>query len=109
MKKSIFIIGLIICILFISVLSGCGSSTPKSLSGRYEGEGGTDFSYLEFFSDGKYTSSHSNYEGNYSIEGNRIRLEGILVKSRTYYFKASGNTLMLSSDEDFEYCDIYKK
>ncbi len=109
MRKRSIIISIICCILFISILSGCSNSTPKSLSGRYEREGNADFSYIEFFSDGKYTSSKSNYEGDYSIDGNRLRLEGILVSSRTYYFKVSGDILMLSSDETFEYFDTYKK
>ncbi len=103
---------LIICmtiILVVCIFAGCGIGTPKSLSGRYVGEGSTSFDYIEFFSDGNYTSSHSNYEGDYSIDGNRIRLEGILVDSRIYYFRASGDTLELSYDEDFENCDVYKK
>ena len=94
MRKSSLIICAICCIVFVLVLGGC-SSTPKSLSGRYVSEGHTNFSYIEFFSDGKYTSSSSNYEGDYSIDGNRIRLEGILVDSKLYYFKAKGNTLEL--------------
>ena len=109
MRKNGFIIGIISCILLISLLSGCGNSAPKSLSGRYVGEESTSFDYIEFFSDGKYTSSHPNYEGDYSIDGNRIRLEGILVDSRIYYFKTSGDTLELSYDENFEDSDTYKK
>ncbi len=111
MKRNSFIVGIISLILLVSLLSGCGKddSTPKSLSGRYIGEENASFSELEFFSDGKYTSSHSNYEGDYSIDGNRIRLEGILVDSRIYYFKVNGNTLELSSGENFEYPEIYRK
>jgi len=109
MRRNSFIISIVCCILFIVILSGCSNNTSNSLSGKYVGEGNTDFNYIEFFSDGKYTSSSSNYEGDYSIDGNRIRLEGILVNSRTYYFKVSGDTLILSSDESFEYSDVYKK
>lgn len=109
MKKRKLIIGIVSCILLFGILSGCGGKAPKALSGRYIGQDKTRFSSLEFFSDGKYTSSHSNYEGNYSIDGNRIRLEGVLVDSVIYYFKASGNTLELSYDEDFKNPDIYKK
>lgn len=107
MKK--LISTLIAATMLILLSCSCGSSTPKSLSGHYVGEGRTDFSYIEFFSDGKYTSSHSNYEGNYSIDGNRIRLEGILVDSKIYYFRVSGNTLELSHNDDFEHPDVYKK
>ncbi len=108
MKSSKLVVGVLSTILLIFALTGCGN-TAKSLSGKYVSDGNTAFSYIEFFSDGKYTSSHSNYEGNYSIDGNRIRLEGILVDSKIYYFKARGNTLELSSDEDFESSDIYIK
>ena len=109
MRKKGFIIGIICCLLFSLILSGCNNNTPKKLSGRYVREGSASFSYIEFFSDGKYTSSHPNYEGNYSIDGNRIRLEGILVDSKIYYFRTSGDTLELSYDENFEDSDIYKK
>lgn len=108
MKHKSFIIGILSCILIVSMLCGC-SSTPKSLSGRYEKVDGGEFSYIEFFSDGKYTSSHPNYEGNYSIDGNRIRLEGVLVDSRIYYFRVNGDTLEFSYSEDFEDVDTYKK
>lgn len=108
MKKRNWFICVLSCVMLLLMLAGCGGA-PKSLSGRYEGEKGSAFSYLEFFSDGKYTSSHSNYEGNYSIDGNRIRLEGILVDSKIFYFKTSGNTLELSYDEDFKSSQVYKK
>lgn len=94
-------------ILLIGILCSCGNT--KTLSGRYVCEGSGKFSYIEFFPDGKYTSSDPNYEGDYSINGNRIRLEGILVDSKVYYFKVKGKTLELSYTEDFEDPDIYKK
>lgn len=108
MRKNRLIAGIISLVLIACALSGC-SGTPKGLSGRYVREGDATFNYIEFFSDGKYTSSHPNYEGDYSIDGNRIRLEGILVDSRIYYFRTSGDTLELSYYEDFESSDIYKK
>lgn len=108
MKKNKIAVCILNCTLLITLLGGCGSS-QKSLSGKYIGEKGSSFSSIEFFADGKYTSSHSNYEGNYSIDGNRIRLEGILVDSKIYYFRTNKNTLELSYDEDFESCDIYTK
>lgn len=111
MKKNILKITSMILVLacLMALLTACGGGNPTSLSGQYVSEGNTSFSYIEFFSDGKYTSSHPNYEGDYSIDGNRIRLEGILVDSKIYYFKASGDTLELSYDEDFENSDVYKK
>lgn len=95
--------------MLMSMLCSCGGS-PKSLSGRYYEESDScDFDYIEFFSDGKYTSSHPTYEDDYSIDGNRIRPEGILVDSRIYYFKVKGDTLELSYDEDMSNADVYKK
>lgn len=108
MKKGKLVIGILSCVMIILMLTAC-RGTPKSLSGKYVGEDGAKFSYIEFFSDGKYTSSDSNYEGRYSIDGNRIRLEGILVDSKLYYFKVNGKTLELSYDEDFKSSDTYKK
>ncbi len=106
-KRSLVL--LLVFVILSAIISGCGSNAPKSLSGRYVSEGSTPFSYIEFFSDGKYTSSHSNYEGNYSIDGNRIRLEGILVDSKIYYFRVHGNTLEMDYDEDFDDPDVYVK
>lgn len=92
--------------MLLSLLVG---KTPKNLSGRYLSDGHTTFDYIEFFSDDKYTSSHPNYERNYSVDRNRIRLEGILVDSRIYYFRTSRDTLELSYDKDFEDADVYTK
>ena len=117
MKKNSLVISILSCILLVTALCSCSSSSgydaPKRLSGIYVGqdteESYAEFDYLEFFSDGKYTSNRSNYEGNYSIDGNRIRLEGILVDSKTYYFRVKGDTLELCGNEDFEYPEVYKK
>ena len=99
MKKNSLVISILSCILLISALCSCGGNsyeTPKRLSGRYNEVSSTPYEYLEFFSDGKYTSSHPNYEGDYSIDGNRIRLEGVLVDSEIYYFRVKGDTLEVS-------------
>ncbi len=86
------IIFLVLCLLCISVLSACASS--KSLNGRWTyTDGSAKFSYIEFFSDGTYTSSHANYNGSYSIDGDRLKLSGILVEPLTYTFDVSGDTL----------------
>ena len=51
------------------------------------------------FSDGTYTSSKANYQGGYSVDGNRIKLDGYIAPDRTYTFKLSGNKLTLYYDD----------
>lgn len=83
-----------------SLLSACGSS---SIVGHWEtADGEREF---EFFSDGTYTSEKANYAGSYSIDGNRIRLGGILMADLTYTFKVSGDTLILYHDDG----DVYRE
>ena len=82
---------------------------PTSLTGRWElMEDSRGFDYLEFFSDGYYSSSSSNYEGKFSVDGNRIRLQGDLVESKVYTFKRQGNQLIFLKD-DGEIYSIYEK
>lgn len=99
MKK---ILPLLIIVVVITTLIGCNSSS-SSIVGRWSGdsisiERGGSIYELEFFSDGTYTSSHSNYTGSYSISGNRLKLAGLLVSDLTYNFKIHGNTLTFYSD-----------
>ena len=103
--KRVTVSVLTLIFVFIAI---CGCGTNK-LSGRYEKEGSATFNYLEFFPDGKYISSKTNYEGNYSTDNGRLRLEGVLVDSMVFYYKIEGNTLILSDYEDFRYPDTYKK
>ena len=87
----------VICLLCAFLLTGCGNSS-KALVGRWvknDDSGYSYFTYLEFFSDGTYDSDHPNYSGNYSIDGNRIRLSGILVETKTCDFQVKGKTLTL--------------
>lgn len=98
------------------VLSGC-KSTKDMVVGQWEIEdavgitinsyGVTYLRSLEFFSDGTYNSNHVNYSGSYSIDGNRIKLTGILMSTLVYTFEIKGDTLYLypssSTDSYLEY------
>ena len=96
MKKLSKIVLVLMFVIILSVtLASCSSSSSKIVGLWVKSEGYCDFSYLEFFSDGTYASSSSNYAGSYSIDGDRIKLSGILVPTKTYTFKISGNTLTL--------------
>ena len=83
-----------VILLICAALPGC-KSTEDMIVGYWDNVEGGSFSYLEFFSDGTYTSSHINYEGLYSIEGNRLKLSGILVESKTFSFEIKGDMLYL--------------
>ena len=87
------IIALVICMIIIFTLAAC--SSQKKIVGRWIVDDSGYFNYIEFFSDGTYSSSDSNYQGSYSIDGNRIRLSGILVSDKTFDFSVHGNTLTL--------------
>ena len=88
-KKGIVrIIVVVVCLVVVIVLlSRCGGSP---IVGRWEVvENGLRVDYgvirnLEFFGDGTYTSDHSNYFGSYSIEGNRLRISGVLASQKTF-------------------------
>ena len=82
----------------MAMLAACGSSS--AIVGEWEGSGRV--SELEFFSDGTYTSSDANHSGSYSIDGNRIRLSGLLASDWVCDFNISGNTLTLSGDINAE-------
>lgn len=102
MKKSVkTILALTLLATLLISLAACGSNSSK-LVGRWTKTEGRGFSYLEFFSDGTYTSDKANYEGNYSIDGDRLKLSGILAEAKTYTFKIKGDILSLyaSSEND---------
>lgn len=98
-SKTVLVLTLVIAMLI--TLAAC-SSGGSNIVGRWTKTGGSGFSYLEFFSDGTYTSDHPNYKSNYSIDGDRLKLSGVLVEDRTYTFKIEGDTLSLyySSESD---------
>ena len=80
--------------------SACGKTAAEKLSGKWEidKDSSAQLRSLEFFSDGKYTSNHPNYEGDYSVDDDRLYLEGILVDSKTYTFDVDGDKLTLYKD-----------
>ena len=73
-------------------------STVSSMLGRWERNEGKGIQKLEFFNDGTYTSDHPNYNGNYSINGHRLKLSGILVDPLVYSFEIENNELILTPD-----------
>ena len=94
------IVGIIVCLVVVVLLSKFGGS---NIVGRWESVEDAFFDELEFFSDGTYTSDHSNYFGSYSIEGNRLRLSGVLFKDRIYTFELRGNKLTLVYENEYVY------
>lgn len=110
MKKiKLFLVLGIITALF----TACGSS-ESAIIGRWETdstsfEGYTDRgTVIEFFSDGTYDSNSPNYNGGYSVDGNRIRLSGQLSEDLTFTFEVSGDTLLLYNNKGrkFEYTKV---
>ena len=80
-----------------SVPSGNNAREIKKLQGRWEltNDVSTPFDELELFSDGRYSSDDSNYNGRYSVDGNRIKFEGILVSPIVCSFDTDGEELTL--------------
>lgn len=74
-------------------------SAVSNIIGQWEREEGKGIQGLEFFSDGTYTSDHPNYNGNYSIDGNRLKLAGILVDPLVYSFEIKSNELILTPND----------
>ena len=109
----------LICVLSImllgALLAGCGSKSPADLIiGQWlipgeedHAESTIELVELEFFSDGTYTSNTANYAGTYSIDEDRIKLNGILVEPLTYTFEVDEDSLTFY--EDGEVVDEYKK
>lgn len=82
---------------------------PTRLTGRWElAEDSSGFNYIEFFSNGSYVSSRSNYEGDYQVDGTRILLEGDLVDDIVFTFKIKGKTLNFYNDEG-ELVSVFQK
>ena len=103
MKKNLITI-LILTLLVLTVLlmPACGNKA-SSLVGQWEIENteGTyaPFDTLEFFSDNTYASDFPNYNGNYSVDGDRIKLSGILVEPLTCSYRIKGKTLSLTHED----------
>lgn len=82
--------------------SGNNKKTIKRLQGQWKHINNVHapFDELEFFSDGKYSSDDSNYNGIYSVDGDRIKFEGILVSPVVCSFELKGDKLILKDDDD---------
>ena len=108
--KKIRIIAVVM--LIVALLAACGSKS--SLVGRWEAvDDGVEVDYgdldeLEFFSDGTYTSDSDNYSGSYSVDGNRLRISGVIASSYSFDFKVSGNSLIIHDDENDRDCEYTK-
>ena len=98
---------MIIVILVVMALTACDNS--KKIVGQWVTVGGTYFKRIEFFSDGTYSSNKSNYKGNYSIEKNRIKLEGYLMDDKIYNFEIDGDKLILYKGDSIEKGDEYER
>lgn len=88
----------VILAICITVFAACGNRADKLVGRWSKTSGGTSINYLEFFSDKTYKSDYSNYNGSYSIDGNRIRLSGVLVEDMTMNFEVNGDNLIFYSD-----------
>ena len=75
------------------LFTACGTS---KIVGRWQSFDGSE--RIEFFSDGTYTSDDVNYQGNYSVDGNRVKLEEILMPDMVREFKVSRDTLTIYDD-----------
>ncbi len=106
MKK---ILAVLLIVVTVFSVSACGLLSGSSIIGKWEAEEGeiSGLDDLEFF-ENTYTSSSPNYAGNYSISGDRIQLQGILVRTLTYTFKVKGDTLTFY-DNDGELLATYKR
>lgn len=85
-----------------SAPSGSNEKAKKKLQGQWSfaGDVSVPFDELEFFNDGSYASDDANYNGRYSIDGDRIKFEGMLVSPIVCTFELDGDTLTLIYEED---------
>lgn len=102
-RKTATSIILITMISIMLLLSACGNASSR-LVGRWERQNTVEisapFDELEFFSDNTYSSDDSNYNGNYSIDGNRIKFSGILVEPITCSFDVFRKKLTLTYENE---------
>ena len=101
-RKTVILSLLTVIILPVLLLSACGNGSSKVV-GQWERENVEDssapFDELEFFSNSTYSSDDVNYNGNYTIDGSRIKFSGILVEPITCSFKVKGKTLTLTYED----------
>ncbi len=95
MKKPLVTITSILIIAVLCLIALCACGSPQdALAGRWtKTDGGIMFSNVEFFKDGTYSSDHANYDGAYSVEGERIKFTGVLVDPVTLSYKIDGDNL----------------
>lgn len=95
MKKSIKSISAILLVFALCLTTLCACGSPQdALAGRWTKiDGGIMFSNVEFFKDGTYESDDANYDGSYSIDGDRIKFSGVLVNPVTLSYKIDGDKL----------------
>ena len=106
-KQALLTMFILVVVVLLIMLCFSGSSS-KALVGRWEAtDSSAYFGYLEFFKDGTYGSDRVNYSGNYSVNGDRLRIDGILMPSVTFTFSVSGDRLKLSTGGQ-EY-DVYHR
>lgn len=106
-KVKKYLVSILSVVLLLASLAGCGSKSPSDLIvGQWEipeevENAGTTSKLvqLEFFSDGTYTSNRSNYSGDYSIDGDRIKLNGVLAEPLTFTFGLEEDTLTFYYDD----------
>ncbi len=110
-KTPLKIIGIcfVVVIILYFVMPSVLEMFPARLTGRWElKEDSSGFEYIEFFSNGSYVSSHSNYEGDYQVDGKRILLEGDLMEDIVFTFRIKGKTLNFYNDEG-ELFSVFQK
>lgn len=105
-------------VVFIVVLlfNGCGdgkkeeTTSEENLYGQWEKtEGRAEFSSVEFFDDGTYTTESPNLKGDFSITGNRIKFEGYLVEDVVETFEVKDNELHFLYDDGQIKCTFVKQ
>jgi len=114
MKKSIAL--LLVLVLGITLLAGCGGGGGDALKGTWSGKDSNE-TESTFTFDGKgglkFTSFFSDKEpGTYTITNDQVEIKvNSWDQSRTYTFAAEGNKLTLTPPEDQYYVgfDLIKK
>lgn len=108
MKKYKKVVVSMLSLMILAVaLIGCSSKSASDLivgqwivPGEEDRAGTTsDLVALEFFSDGTYVSNRSNYSGGYSIDDDRIKLDGVLAEPLTFTFELNEDTLTFYYDD----------
>ena len=97
---------LVLIVMVLSLLTICSCGKKNSIVGHWVATDlqSAKINEIYFYSDGTYSSSRSNYHGSYSIDGDRLRLEGFLVEDINATFEVKGAYMTLSFwTGDYEY------